>query len=251
MSMHILQPILVCLQVVADDVRMGLRELLVRRNNHMRRRAPSLMCLVVGTQIQQDTIAILRKILNRFDRAEQSGIDVAFSQKLCQCGRRSGDEFCIMKEIDAVPILGKHGKKRERRGAGAAKDAKLLAFQVHWCFDRRILPHEHHVHWREDAVDDNDVFAFAACGGHRCEPTEPDVDLSFCDHEMQIRGAQRFHFVRFQANLIEQAVSFHDEIDELLRSGGDAQFERAGGRRIGLCGWGASDEEEDEQRKAN
>src|SRR5438128_719762 len=116
-----------------------------------------------------------------------------------------------MKEIDAVPILGKHGKKRERRGAGAAKDAKLLAFQVHWCFDRRILPHEHHVHWREDAVDDNDVFAFAACGGHRCEPTEPDVDLSFCDHEMKIRGAQRFHFVCFQANLIEQAVSFHDE----------------------------------------
>src|SRR5262249_38328273 len=152
-----------------------------------------------------------------------------------------------MKKIDAVPVLRQHGEKSESSRARAAKHTEFFTFQVRQNFNGRILPYEDHVYWRENAVDNDDVFAFAARRRHGCKSAEADVDFSFSDHQVQIRGAQRFHFIRFEPNLIQKTMAFHNEIDEFLRARSDSELEGPGACTIGSRGPRTSCEKQQEQ----
>src|SRR5262249_16154743 len=81
-----------------------------------------------------------------------------------------------------------------------------------------------------DAINHDQVFAFASSCRHCRETTEADVDFALRNHQMEIGRAQRLDFVGLQADLIQQAVPFHDEIDELLRAWNETQFESPCGR---------------------
>src|SRR5262245_21219781 len=76
MIADILESILVRLQIIANDVWMRLREFFIRCDDDMRRSAAALMRLVLGAEIRQDTVPVLRECLDRFDGAEKRRVDI-------------------------------------------------------------------------------------------------------------------------------------------------------------------------------
>ena len=185
------------------------------------------MGFVFFAQINKDTVSLLREHLDGFGRPEQGGIDVTLAQQLDQRGSWCGHEFDVVKKVDTIPLLCENRQKDKRRGAWSAKDAEFLAFEIVEGLYRGVLRHEDHVHRREHAVNHDQVFAFASRGGHRGESCKSDVDLSLCDHEVQIGRAEQFQFVGLQIELIQNAMSLHDEIDKALGSWNEAELESA------------------------
>ena len=81
-SMDVIERILVGFQIIANDIGMGPGEFLVRRDNHVRRRAASLVRFVLSAQIGEDAISVLSESLDRFHSINQGRVDVTFIQQL-------------------------------------------------------------------------------------------------------------------------------------------------------------------------
>src|SRR5262249_22570029 len=115
MAVNILKRILVRLQVIANDVGMTFCELLVCRHRDVRRCASALMGFVLGAQIRNYAVSVLSESLNGFHCSKQRRINISFAQQFDEGWRRRCDEFGIMKEVYAVPVLCEDRKKRKRR----------------------------------------------------------------------------------------------------------------------------------------
>src|SRR5215831_6529547 len=186
MRVNVEKGVFVRLQVVANDVAVSFGEFLVRRHSDVCRRASTLMCFILRAEIEKHPIAVLREGLDRFDGAEQRGVDVPLSEKFGQGRGGCSYQLDIMKEIDPVPVARNDGKKCEGCRARTSKGAQLFAFQIAQRFDRRVLSDENHVDRRENAIDHDQVLALAPRRSHRRETTKSDIHFSLGNHEMEI-----------------------------------------------------------------